>query len=276
MSQTALQTQQERAAAFHGLHQGPEVLVLANVWDAASAATVADVGAKALATSSAAVAWAHGYADGDILPVETTCAMVAEIVRITDLPVTCDFEGGFTDDLGELGDNITRVIEAGAVGINFEDGSRDPDLHARKIAVAREAAGKAGVNLFINARTDVYLRRLAEGDAAEGEAIRRGRLYADAGASGIFVPGAAEPELIRRLAAALPLPLNIMAWPGVPDAKTLADLGARRLSAGGGTFRVAFAALAKASAAFLATGDVNGLGAAGEGAPALQKRFSGG
>ena len=274
MSQSAAETRRAKAEAFHRLHQGPEVLVLANVWDAASAATVADAGAKALATSSAAVAWAHGYADGDILPVETTCAMVAEIVRITDLPLTCDFEGGFTDDLAELADNITRVIEAGAVGINFEDGGRDPDLHARKIAAAREAATKAGVDLFINARTDVYLRRLAEGDAAEAEAVRRGRLYVEAGASGVFVPGAADPELIRRLAAAIPRPLNIMAWPGVPDAKTLGELGARRLSAGGATFRAAYAALAKAAADFLATGDVARLGAAGDGAPGLQKRFS--
>jgi 2-methylisocitrate lyase-like PEP mutase family enzyme len=268
MSQTA------KADRFHALHQGPQVLVLANVWDAASAAIVADAGAQAIATSSAAVAWAHGQADGDILPVEKTCAMVAEIVSVTDLPVSTDFEGGFTDDLAELAENIARVIEAGAVGINFEDGARDPDLHARKIGAARAAAEKAGVNLYINARTDVYLRQLAQGDAAEAEAIRRGKAYVDAGASGVFVPGAADPELIRRLAAAIPAPLNIMAWPGVPDAATLASLGARRLSAGTGTFRVVSAALAKAAKHFLETGDVAALGAAGEGAPNLQKRFS--
>lgn len=263
-----------RAELFHQLHEGPEVLVLPNAWDAASAAVVADAGAKAIATSSAAVAWAHGYPDGDVLAVETTCAMVAEIVRVVDVPVSCDFEGGFTDDLDKLADNIARVIGAGAVGINFEDGGRDPDLHARKIEAARAAAQRSGVPLFINARTDVYLRNLAQGEAAEAESIRRGRLYASAGASGVFVPGAAEPELIRRLAAAIPAPLNVIAWPGVPDAATLAGLGARRLSAGTATFRAAFAALARASAAFVATGDVGSLLAAGEGAPALQKRFS--
>ena len=268
MSQTA------KAALFHKLHQGPDLLVLANVWDAASAAVVADAGAKALATSSAAVAWAHGYPDGDILKVETTCAMVAEIARITDLPITCDFEGGFTDDLGALADNIGRVIAAGAVGINFEDGGRDPDLHARKIAAVRAAAAKAGVDLFINARTDVYLRGLAQGEAAEAEAIRRGRAYVAAGASGVFVPGAAEPDLIRRLAAAIPAPLNVLAWPGLPDGATLAGLGVRRLSAGTGTFRPAFAAFARAAADFLSRGDSAALMAAGEGAPNLQKRFS--
>jgi len=263
-----------RAELFHQLHKGPDVLVLPNAWDAASAAVVADAGAKAIATSSAAVAWAHGYPDGDVLAVETTCAMVAEIVRVVDVPVSCDFEGGFTDDLDELADHIARVIAAGAVGINFEDGGRDPDLHARKIETARAAAKRTGVPLFINARTDVYLRNLAQGEAAEAESIRRGRLYAAAGASGVFVPGAAEPELIRRLAAAIPAPLNVIAWPGVPDAATLAGLGARRLSAGTATFRAAFAALARVSAGFVASGDVAALLAAGEGAPTLQKRFS--
>lgn len=263
-----------RAELFHQLHKGPDVLVLPNAWDAASAAVIADAGARAIATSSAAVAWAHGYPDGDVLAVDTTCAMVADIVRVVDVPVSCDFEGGFTDDLGELVDNIARVIEAGAVGINFEDGGRDPDLHARKIQAARTAADRTRVPLFINARTDVYLRNLAQGEAAEAEAIRRGRLYADAGASGVFVPAAVEPDLIRRLVEAIPLPLNVIAWPGVPDAATLAGLGARRLSAGTATFRAAFAPLARATAAFVATGDVTALLAAGEGAPALQKRFS--
>ena len=233
MSQTA------KADLFRQLHKRPEVLVLPNAWDAASAAVVADAGAKAVATSSAAVAWAHGQPDGDILAIETTCAVVAEIAGAVDLPVSCDFEGGFTDDLDTLAGNIRRVIEAGAVGINFEDGGRDPQLHAAKIAAARQAAEQAGVPLFINARTDVYLRRLAEGEAAEAEAIRRGKLYVAAGADGVFVPGAADPELIRRLAAAIPAPLNILAWPGAPDAAALAALGARRLSAGTGTFNVA-------------------------------------
>ncbi|HEX7946891.1 MAG TPA: isocitrate lyase/phosphoenolpyruvate mutase family protein, partial [Phenylobacterium sp.] len=169
--------QTERAALFHQLHQGPDLLILPNAWDVASAAAVGDAGAKAIATSSAAVAWAYGYADGDILPVETTCALAAAITRRVDLPLSVDFEGGFTDDLDQLDRNITALIAAGAVGINFEDGGRDPQLHAAKIACARQAAEKAGVNLFINARTDIYLRKLAEGDAAEAEAIRRGKLY---------------------------------------------------------------------------------------------------
>ncbi|WP_293676837.1 isocitrate lyase/phosphoenolpyruvate mutase family protein [uncultured Phenylobacterium sp.] len=268
MSQTA------KAELFRQLHQGPDVLVLPNAWDAASAAVVADAGAKAIATSSAAVAWVHGQPDGDILAVETTCAVVAAIAAVVDVPVSCDFEGGFTDDLDQLQRNVGQVIQAGAVGINFEDGGRDPQLHAAKIAAVRKAAGQAGVPLFINARADVYLRRLAEGEAAEAEAIARGKLYVSAGADGVFVPGAVDPELIRRLAAAIPAPLNILARPGAPDAAALAALGARRLSAGSATFNAAYAALARTAAAFLASGSSTELMAAAEGAPALQKRFS--
>lgn len=267
-------SQAAKAELFRSLHQGPDVLVLPNAWDAASAAVVADAGAKAVATSSAAVAWTFGQADGDILPVDATCAVVKAITRVVDVPVSCDFEGGFTDDLDQLARNVTRVIEAGAVGINFEDGARDPNLHARKIAAVRQAAEKAGVPLFINARTDVYLRQLATGDAAEAEAIRRGRLYASAGADGVFVPGAADAALIGRLAEAIPAPLNILAWPGAPDAAALKALGVRRLSAGTGTFNIAFAALARAAAEFLAQGSSDAVFAAAKGAPALQKRFS--
>jgi 2-methylisocitrate lyase-like PEP mutase family enzyme len=268
MSQTA------KADLFRQLHQGPEVLILPNAWDAASAAVVADAGARAIATSSAAVAWTFGQADGDILAVDKTCAVVAAITRVTDLPVSCDFEGGFTDDLEALAQNIARLIDAGAVGINFEDGARDPELHARKIGAVRQAADKAGVPLFINARTDVYLRQLASGDAAESEVIRRGQLYASAGADGVFVPGAADAGLIGRLVAAIPAPLNILAWPGAPDALALKALGVRRLSAGTGTFNIAYAALARAAADFLALGSSDAVFAAAKGAPALQKRFS--
>ena len=144
-----------------------DILILPNAWDGASAAVMADAGAKAVATSSAAVAWSHGYPDGDALPLPLLLATVSAVARAAgDTPVTADIEGGYTDDLGELGETIRAVIGAGAVGINLEDGRRDPDLHAAKIEAARKAADATGVNLFINARTDVYLKGLAEGHAA--------------------------------------------------------------------------------------------------------------
>ncbi|WP_334161528.1 isocitrate lyase/PEP mutase family protein [Phenylobacterium sp.] len=262
----------DAAETFHALHRGPEILVLPNAWDAASAALMADAGAKAVATSSAAVAWAHGYPDGDALPMEKVVATVAEIARVVDAPVTCDFEGGYTDDLAALAGNIARVVDAGAVGINFEDGGRDPDLHARKIEAARRAAEKAGVDLFINARTDVYLRGLAQGEAAEAETVRRAGLYAAAGASGIFTPGASDEALIGRLAQAIALPLNIMLLPGLAPAARLQALGVRRLSSATAPFRLAYATLAKGVAAYLETGEAGAF--ATEGLPNLNQRFT--
>jgi len=261
-----------QAETFHALHTGPDILVLPNAWDAASAALMSDAGAKAVATSSAAVAWAHGYADGDFLPRQVLLATIAECVRVSKVPLTADIEGGYTDDLGELAEVIKAVAGAGAVGINLEDGLRDPDLHARKVETARKAAGGAGVNLFINARTDVYLKGIAKGEAAVAESIRRAGLYQSAGASGIFVPGAREADEIKALVAGVGLPLNIMGLPSL-NAADLQALGVRRLSSATSLFTATFGALARATGAFLANGDCTALYAAGEGMPNFNKRF---
>lgn len=261
------------AAQFHALHAGPEILILPNAWDAASAAVMADAGARAVATSSAAVAWAHGYADGDHLPVPILIRALEEIARILPVPLTADIEGGYTDDLATLSETIRAVAGAGAVGINLEDGTRDPDLHARKVEAARKAASSAGVDLFINARTDVFLKRLVPPEAAEAEAVRRAALYAGAGASGIFIPFANEAGLIGRLAGAVSLPLNIMGFAGVPKAAELQALGVRRLSSATGLFRAAFATVKRVTEAYLAEGDPEAIAAAAQGAPDLNTRF---
>ena len=266
--------QAKRAQDFHELHRGPGILVLPNAWDAASAALMQDAGAKAVATSSAAVAWAHGYPDGDDLPTDRLIATLSEIARVISVPLTADIEGGYSDDPPTLERTITAVVGAGAVGINLEDGRRDPDLHARKVEAARRAADRAGVKLFINARTDVYLKRLVEGESALEETLRRAELYRSAGADGLFVPFANEPELIRTLAASVTLPLNVMGWPGVPAAAELQALGARRLSSATNLFRAAFGPLKQAIEAYLKDGDVSAQAAAGEGLPNLNQRFA--
>jgi len=247
--------QTTKAKAFTALHSGPEILILPNAWDAASAALMADAGAKAVATSSAAVAWSHGYPDGDALPLPLLLGTIEAVARVVEVPVTADIEGGYTDDLGQLAETIKAVIGAGAVGINLEDGRRDPGLHARKVEAARKAADAAGVALFINARTDVYLKGLAEGEAAFSAAVERAERYRNAGASGVFVPGPSDPDLIRRLAEAIALPLNIMLLPGLPNAAKLQALGVRRVSSATAPFRAAYATLANATAAFLQDGD---------------------
>lgn len=261
------------AETFHALHTGLDILVLPNAWDAASAALMSDAGAKAVATSSAAVAWARGYADGDILPLPILMEVIAECVKASKVPLTADIEGGYTDDLATLAQTIKGVIGAGAVGINLEDGARDPDLHARKIEAARNAADQAGVKLFINARTDVYLRGLAQGDAALAETLRRAELYRKAGASGIFVPGPNDDGLIASLATQIALPFNVMSRPGVPKSADLQAMGVRRLSSATGLFRAAFSGLAKATEAYLRDGDSDALAAAGPGVPDFNSRF---
>jgi len=265
--------QRSKAEAFAALHHTGEILILPNAWDAASAALMADAGAKAVATSSAAVAWSHGYPDGDALPLPLLLATIAAVARVVSVPVTADVEGGYTDDLAELAETIKAVIGAGAVGINLEDGRRDPELHARKVAAARQAAETSGVPLFINARTDVYLKGLAEGHAAYVETTRRAELYRDAGASGIFVPGPADPDLIGRLADEIKLPLNIMLLPTLPKAAQLQALGVRRVSSATAPFRAAYATVARATGAFLADGDPAAFAAGAEGLGNLNARF---
>jgi 2-methylisocitrate lyase-like PEP mutase family enzyme len=263
--------QKAKAETFAGLHRGPEILVLPNAWDAASAAVMEDAGAKAVATSSAAVAWSHGYPDGDVLPLTSLISTISAVARVVSVPVTADIEGGYTDDLDVLGETIRAVIGAGAVGINLEDGSRDPSLHARKLEAARKAADATGVALFINARVDTYLRQLFEGDAAEGETVRRAELYSRAGANGIFVPGPTDEALIGRLAKAIKAPVNIMLIAGLSPAARLQELGVRRLSSGGRPFSGAYAHLANAVRAYLADWRVDPFMT--EGLANLNKRF---
>ena len=251
------------ADTFRALHAGPDLLILPNAWDAGSARLIETLGARAVATSSAAVCWAHGYAEGHHLPVGFLIATVKEITRVVSIPVTCDFEGGYSDDPATVRDNVAKVIDAGAVGINIEDGREPPERLAAKIAVVREAAEKAGVPLFVNARTDVFLKALAEGEAAVAESLRRGALYREAGADGLFVPYVVEPGHIETLAREAGLPLNVMARPGLAPAAELAALGARRLSSATGLARAALYALKTATVAFLETGDSDALSAAG-------------
>src|SRR5262249_29591633 len=147
---------------------------------------------------------------------------------------TVDIEGGYAVDAVGAAETVARVIEAGAVGINIEDGSGSPDVLAAKIAVARAAAVQAGVNLYINARTDVYLRALAPQPERVSAGLERAAKYRAAGASGIFVPGLSDPDDIKAVVAGVGMPVNLMAWPGLADAAELGKLGVRRLSAGSG------------------------------------------
>jgi 2-methylisocitrate lyase-like PEP mutase family enzyme len=227
-------SQIEKAKQFAALHVKGTPVVLYNAWDAGSAKSIVNAGAKAIATSSWAVAAAQGYEDGENLPLSLAEHVVRGIAANVDVPVTVDFEGGYSDDDQKLASKITKLLELGVIGINFEDrvvkgkGLYSIDRQAKRIAAIRQAAEKKGIPFFINARTDVFL---GNGDDVE-EALRRAHAYAAAGASGFFIPGATDPALIQQIAEEAELPVNIMVMEGVPSNDKLAKLGVARVSYG--------------------------------------------
>jgi 2-methylisocitrate lyase-like PEP mutase family enzyme len=243
----------DTASVFRRLH-ADGLLLLANVWDAGSARLIEKLGAKALATTSAAVAWSHGYADGDLLPVPLLAATVADIARVVRVPLSVDVEGGYSSDPTAVGEAVARVIDAGAVGINLEDGKGTPDLLCSKIESVKRTAARLGVDLFVNARVDVYLYALAPPERRVEETLARAERYRSAGADGIFAPGVTEPAEIRTIAAGVGLPLNVLTRPGLPPASELAALGVRRLSAGSGIAQAAFGRIRSLTLSFLQTG----------------------
>lgn len=238
---------------FRQLHQGPALLQLANVWDAGSAVLVQALGVPALATTSAGLAWALGYPDGNQLPVEEHAAAIRRIARVARVPLSADCEAGYSDDPATAADNVMRLAEAGAVGINLEDGAGEPALLCRKIEAIKAAAARAGIDLFVNARCDVYLKNLAPGRAVE-EVLLRARDYAAAGADGLFAAGVTAVADIQALVGGQPLPLNVLARPALPGPDELRRLGARRLSAGSAIAEAAWGRAQRAAAGFLAQG----------------------
>lgn len=241
----------DSASRFHALHAVGQLLVLPNAWDAVSARIVESAGAKAIATSSAALAWAHGYPDGQQLPRQTLFEVTREIVRVVQVPVSVDFEAGFDPDPTEA---TLTLLDTGVVGINLEDGVDAPSVHARRIQQVRAAADHAGVKLFINARCDVYLRPLVAPERALEEILARGKLYRDAGADGLFAAGLVEQRAVETLAREITLPLNLLARANLPSVATLAQWGVRRLSAGSSLCAAAMAFVRKASTELLHQG----------------------
>jgi 2-methylisocitrate lyase-like PEP mutase family enzyme len=222
---------------FARLHIAGNPLVLFNAWDAGCAQAVAKSGASAIATGSASVAMANGFGDGQELPMEFALANARRIIASVDLPVTVDFEGAYSDDPTEGARNIARLAETGAVGCNFEDqvvggeGLHPIETQAERIAAVRAAVGP---EFFINVRTDLFLKAKQEthDEAMLEEAIARGRAYAEAGASGYFVPMLGNLDYLHRLCAELPVPVNFMTYPGCPSNAAVAAAGVARISHG--------------------------------------------
>jgi 2-methylisocitrate lyase-like PEP mutase family enzyme len=235
-------TQSERLSQFRALHAPGRMLVLPNAWDSASARMAQELGAEAIATSSAAVAWCHGYADREYMPTATALLATREIVRVVTVPVTVDSEAGYSPDPAQVAAHVLALIEAGAVGINLEDGTEPPDLLCAKIRAIKDAAQAKGADIFVNARCDVYLQNLAPDERKLEESLRRGKLYAEAGADGLFMPGMSDLSQIREVVNAIDLPLNILIMKAVPPVAELKAAGVRRVSAGALIGRAAYGA----------------------------------
>ena len=235
-----------KANAFRALHVRGTPVVLLNIWDSGSAKAVAAGGAAAIATGSWSVAAANGFADGEKLPFDFAIDNLRRIVAAVELPVTIDIESGYGKTPEAVSTSVRRTIEAGAVGCNLEDSFpedgtlRAIDEQVRRIRAARMAADDLNIPYFINARTDVFFQLDTQHDAAAVDtALVRAKAYADAGADGLFAPGLADEVLIARLAAASPLPLNIMASSVAPSRERLAKCGVARISHGPGPYRQA-------------------------------------
>ncbi len=220
---------------FAALHVPGDPVILYNIWDVGSALAVVAAGAKALATGSHPVADANGWPDGEKVPIEFALTNAKRIVDAVELPLTVDFESAYSTDSGEGGANVARLAETGAVGCNFEDqviggqGVHPIDLQIQRIAAIRAAVGKA---FFINARTDLLLKNDQHDDALIDQVVERGKAFADAGASGFFVPRLSDTKQIERVVREVPLPLNVIAFPGAPDKAVWASAGVARISHG--------------------------------------------
>jgi len=220
---------------FAALHVPGDPVVLYNIWDVGSALAVVAAGAKALATGSHPVADANGWPDGQQVPMDFAFDNARRIAAAVELPLTVDFEGAYSDDPERGAANAARLATTGAIGCNFEDqviggeGVHPLDLQARRIAAIRKAVGD---QFFINARTDLFLKTQIYDDALVDEVVARGKAFADAGASGFFVPRLADPKQIERVVREVPLPLNVIAFPGAPDKSVWASAGVARISHG--------------------------------------------
>jgi 2-methylisocitrate lyase-like PEP mutase family enzyme len=252
-------SQSDKAARFASLHKPGEPLILFNAWDPGSAKAVAEAGARAIATGSASVAAAHGFSDAEALPLELALANAKRVVSAVELPVTIDFEGAYAVEAEGVAANVSKLAATGAIGCNFEDqivggeGLHPIDFQAERIRAARSAAG---VDFFINARTDIFLKAKPDShdDAKVEAALERAAAYAEAGASGFFVPGLSDLRLLEKVCAASPLPVNFMAFPGAPGATDVAKAGVARISHGPFPYKLAMKALAEAARAATSLG----------------------
>ena len=257
---------QGKAGRLRELHRGSRPLVLVNAWDCATARIFEEAGSEAIATTSAGIAFAQGFADGQNIPPDLMAEMVARICGAVSVPVTADMEAGYGSSPEAMQRTVAVVLEAGAVGLNLEDhvgGPADPlvelPLQIEKIRAVREAGDRRGVPIVVNARTDAFLRGIGTKDEMFAETIRRGAAYRDAGADCVFVPGLGDAAVIGEIVRVLACPINILAGAGSPSIHELAALGVARVSLGSGPVRAAITLMQRLADEVLTRGTYSAL-----------------
>jgi 2-methylisocitrate lyase-like PEP mutase family enzyme len=258
-----------KALQFRQLHRGPGVLILPNAWDVASARIFEEASFPAIATTSAGIAFSLGYPDGQRIPREEMLARIGRIARAVQVPVTADIEAGYGSSPEDAARTTRELIQSGVVGMNLEDGSDDPyrplidlQLAIEKVRAARQAAVEMRAQIWINARTDVYLQPGGDPDANYSEALRRLIAFREAAADSVFAPGLKDAETIRRLVSAVECPLNILALPGTPSIPELEKLGVRRVSVGSGPMRATLSLLRRIAEELKTSGTYSAMGGA--------------
>jgi 2-methylisocitrate lyase-like PEP mutase family enzyme len=263
----SLSLQAQKAETLRKLHHGPRILVLPNVWDVASARIVEELGYPALATTSAGIAFALGYPDGQQISRTEMLDVVARIAVAVRVPVTADLEAGYGITLEEMADTAKALVASGAVGLNLEDmtGPNESDhvelgLQVKKIETIREvSASVLGVPVVVNARTDMYLQPIGPEATRFERTVERLRAYLQAGADCAFAPGITDADTIAKLVKAVGGPLNILVSKGAPSLRELEKMGVARASTGSGLMRASLGQARRAAKELAETGTYSAL-----------------
>lgn len=240
-------TQQQKARQFYDLHHSGRILILPNIWDPLGALLLENLGYPAVATASASVAFTNGYDDGENIPFDTVLTILRKIANSVNLPVSADVEKGFAESEVQLKGNIERLIETGIVGINIEDSDKKTnsllpmEAQCRKIKVIKQASKEMGISLFVNARTDVYIRGKDFDTPASKyqETLRRGLAYKAAGADCFYPITMTNGDDIKKLIEQLQMPVNVVTIPGLPEMNVLNEMGVARVSLGPSFLKIA-------------------------------------
>jgi 2-methylisocitrate lyase-like PEP mutase family enzyme len=261
-----IRAQAQKAEQLRNLHSGPRILILPNAWDVASARIVEELGFPAIATTSAGIAAALGYPDGQRISRDEMLDMVARIAKAVRVPVTADVEAGYGVTLEHMAETAKAVVAAGAVGMNLEDvtGSDETShvdlaLQVKKIHTIREVAASLGVPLVLNARTDIYLMPIGPAETRFERTVDRLRAYRQAGADCVFAPGLRDAETIAKLVQALEAPLNILVTSGSPSIRELQKMGVARASTGSAVMRAALGLVRRVGKELLEAGTYSSL-----------------